>query len=36
MSLVETNEGKRGDVWFLDLSCSNHRSGDAEMFCELN
>jgi hypothetical protein len=36
MSLVDMNEVKRGDVWFLDSGCSNHMSGDAEKFCELN
>ena len=30
------NEVKRGDVWFLDSGCSNHMSGDAKNFCELN
>jgi hypothetical protein len=36
MSLVEMNEVKRGEVWFLDSGCSNHMSGDAEKFCEVN
>jgi hypothetical protein len=36
MSLVEMNEVKRGDVWFLDSGCSNHMSGAEEKLCELN
>nr|DAD19628.1 TPA_asm: hypothetical protein HUJ06_021091 [Nelumbo nucifera] len=36
MAYVERHEGKRDDVWFLDLGCSNHMCGDAMMFSELD
>ncbi|MCI75354.1 retrovirus-related pol polyprotein, partial [Trifolium medium] len=28
MALVEENEAKRNDAWFLDSGCSNHMCGD--------
>lgn len=28
MAVVEENEAKRNDAWFLDSGCSNHMCGD--------
>jgi hypothetical protein len=35
MALVEENEAKRNDAWFLDSGCSNHMCGDKGMFLNM-
>jgi hypothetical protein len=35
MALVEENEAKRSDAWFLDSGCSNHMCGDKGMFLNI-
>lgn len=36
MAYVEGSEARREDVWFLDSGCSNHMSGNKNLFCELD
>ncbi|GAU48606.1 hypothetical protein TSUD_327180 [Trifolium subterraneum] len=35
MALVEENEAKRNDAWFLHSGCSNHMCGDKGMFLNI-
>lgn len=36
MTHVEDVRARKGEVWFLDSGCSNHMSGDKELFTSLN
>jgi len=35
MALVEENDAKRNDAWFLDSGCSNHMCGNKGMFLNM-
>lgn len=36
MTHVEDVRARKGEAWFLDSGCSNHMSGDKELFTSLN
>jgi sarcosine oxidase delta subunit len=36
MAYMENKQAENGEIWYLDSGCSNHMTGNKNLFCDLN